>query len=193
MPKQKFMPRNFFLHSFLLIFWGLGNISLFAQTQSDETVRSNSGLQLGTPAGFTLFHETPLSNRFALKAEAGLHASWAADNVYLNPVFSLEPRWYYNMGLRANRGLNTRFNASNYLYAFGSYRPDWLYGDLASGDWNHFVLGAGWGMRRNITERLYFELGLGVRKQFFFDSQNPDLPTNLWFPHFHLRLGYRLF
>ncbi|TVQ83249.1 MAG: hypothetical protein EA393_15685, partial [Bacteroidetes bacterium] len=186
------MFRKILFSAFLLFFTGTEQISLFAQTLSDETVSSNSGLQLGTPAGLTLFHETALFNRFTLKAEAGLYASWAAEKVYLNPAFSLEPRWYYNMGLRANRGLNTRFNASNYLYAFGSYRPDWFYGDSGSGDWNHFLLGAGWGMRRNITERLYFELGLGVRKQFFFDSQNPDLPANLWFPHFHLRLGYRL-
>jgi len=177
----------------------------------DESI---SSIQTGF-LGIWWNHETKMATRWAMRFEVGYEAplfysfvegddaleiySVTAKNKYpvFSPVISLEPRLYYNSSKRQGNSKNTFHNSGNYATIAVRYYPKILalsptpINDLEGGI---FIVPT-WGIRRNISYRLNFELGLG----FGIDILDPiisetdkteDFLHDIVF-NIHLRIGYK--
>src|SRR5690606_16214031 len=166
-------------------------------TQAQETVeKSVSGVQVGL-LGAWIHHETRLAEQFTLRAEIGLGATifgglYSGTNYALSPVLTIEPRYYYNIGKRAEKQKNTTANAANFISLKATYAPDWF---VISNKDNVYVnnmisLVPTWGMRRNIgSSNFNYELGFGLGYEHVFyryGGSDGGISVNL-----HARIGYR--
>ncbi|TYA59065.1 hypothetical protein [Formosa maritima] len=165
------------------------------QTASVE--KSVYGIQTGF-AGIWAHGEFRLSNKFALRTEIGLDLGiW--ENNYSNekglffiPVITLEPRFYYNLNKRVNKGKRIDGNSGNFIALKTSYNSD-LFFIGTSKDINletDFMIVPTWGIRRNIGNHFNYEAGFGLgyihyREEYYNDS-NSDVAVNL-----HARIGYK--
>jgi hypothetical protein len=140
-----------------------------AQLSADTTVQRLYGAQVGF-LGAWGYGEFPLGDQWVLRADAGLDGAVRGGSFFyrttfvLAPSLRLEPRWYYNFKARAQRGRRTAGNAANYfslpLIAYpGLFR-------IASEESVRVDRGLHllptWGMRRQLGQQLYYELGLGL-------------------------------
>ena len=112
----------------VLIVLGL-TISVNAQNTSVE--KTIFGIQTGF-AGIWINNETKLNNTIALRSEIGIEKDFTVGDHYdgtgfiLQPVLTLEPRFYYNLKSRNSEGKNISKNSGNYLSIKTSYHPDWF-------------------------------------------------------------------
>lgn len=136
--------------------------------------------------------EFPVTKNFILRAETGLDAGFFGgisndDNGFvLAPVFTIEPRYYYNFGKRTEKGKQTRNNSGNFFGIKTSYHPDWfLISDVADVKINQqLTVIPKWGIRRNIGKTNFnYELGFGIGRRFY--RSESETAADL-----HLRIGY---
>ncbi|WP_299777646.1 hypothetical protein [uncultured Formosa sp.] len=169
----------------------------YAQTTSVE--ESIFSAQTGF-LGMYFNHELRLTNKIALRSEVGLDAGfWGSDvndiNGYLlAPVFTLEPRWYYNLKKRTNKGKRIANNTGNFVSIKTSYHPDWF--TITNADHLNFIgdftIIPTWGIRRHIGNHFNYETGIGLgygryittKEDYYYGDKNV-LAANL-----HLRIGY---
>ena len=139
-----------------------------------------------------------LINKFALRAELGLDAGiW--ENNYTDesglafiPVIILEPRFYYNLNKRLNKGKRIDGNSGNFISLKTIYYPD-LFVIGTNEDLNlesDFMIIPTWGIRRNIGKHFNYEAGFGIgyihyREEYYSDNKS-DVAVNI-----HARIGYR--
>ena len=174
-------------------------VSTFAQSSDASVERSVYGVQAGF-LGTWFYNESRLSNSIALRLEAGLDGGFQStfindDNFVMIPVFTAEPRWYYNLNRRIDKGKRIDGNSGNFLSIKTSYRPDLF---ILGGDDRVRVIPdlqiiPTYGLRRNIGQNFNYELGLGIGYIRYFEPENviiigdqSEFAVNL-----HLRLGYR--
>ena len=178
----------------LFLFALLMSTSFVKAQQQPSVERSISGVEFG---GITLFgyHEMRLSNSFSLRVEAGLAADlwyhrsffYESSGFILYPALQIQPRFYYNLNRRSERGRNISNNAADFLTINTVVIPGWL---IASSEENVSQIGSisfvpTWGMRRNIGRSFEYELGAGIGYGFGFDGSSG------WVFRPHLRIGYR--
>jgi hypothetical protein len=177
-------------------------ISNFIQSQNtnNNLEKSIFNLQSGV-LGIWINNETKISNNFALRSEIGLDVglftrdfSNSNTTTFLTPVINLEPRWYYNINKRENKGKSAKNNGANFLTTSISYHPDWFV--ISSKNninvYNQLSVIPKWGIRRNIANSNFnFEAGIGLGYRFYFLKQygysKNDGETAL---DLHLRIGY---
>jgi hypothetical protein len=186
------MKKNICTILFLLVF----------QTNYSQNIgleKSLFNIQAGV-LGTWVNNEAKLTNSFALRSEIGLDAGIFGGEingntgVFFTPVINFEPRWYYNINKRENKGKNTTNNSANFLTTSISYHPDWF---IISNKDNLYVTNQlsiipKWGIRRNIANSNFnFETGIGLGYRFYFLKQygfsKNDGETAL---DLHLRVGY---
>ncbi len=165
--------------------------------EQTATVEHSGGIQTGL-LGIWGYHEFPLSNSIALRAEAGFNVGvvvqWGGDDedIYgLIPHLRLEPRWYYNLPKRVAKGYRTDGNSGNFLALNTTFVPDIFIGSSPEGlhvleEW---IIVPKWGIRRNLGNRFNYEAGIGIgyakyRQEYLGDKGSV-------YPDLHLRLGYR--
>jgi hypothetical protein len=109
-----------------------------------------------------------MGNQFTLNGqfsvEGGFFGSSNNFNYIFVPSFNLEPRWYYNLNRRMNKGKKTLNNGSNYVSIEFSYVPNWF--SINSLDnivivQPHYYVIPKWGLRRTIGNRFSFEFAMG--------------------------------
>jgi hypothetical protein len=184
-------------------------LTLGANAQNNSVEKSMFGIQTGL-AGIWLNNESKLSNSIAIRTEIGIEHDFTVGDHYdgagfiLQPVLTIEPRYYYNLEKRNTKGYVTTKNSGNYISIKTSYHPDW------------FVLGLDdkitktadlaiiptWGIKRQIGSHFTYEtaIGLGYRVVYLKDNYNNGNYQNVdgaerrnqYTPHFHLRIGYTL-
>jgi hypothetical protein len=169
---------------------------LFAQEGTVE--KSVINVQIGA-IGFWGNYEARLGNKWALRAEAGFDTWWydsAKDGSgsVLVPSINIEPRYYYNIGRRHERGKNTSKNSANFVTVSLEYYPDaFVLGNLPSYLYvpNQLHIIPKWGIRRMIGQHFSYEAGAGIGYQTFLSSDPQDLKqqSNVAVD-IHLRLGY---
>jgi hypothetical protein len=190
--KQNIM--NFKTHSICLIFILYGNF-IFSQQATVE--KSIFGVQVGF-LGAWVNHEARLAPKFALRSEIGLEAGYAGgsfqnDIFFFAPTLKLEPRYYYNLQKRSDKGKNIAKNSGNFLAINTVYTPDWF---VISSESNLSVVETlsiipKWGIRRVAGEHFTYEVGIGIGyqysnyKQLGFSQNESDVNGDL-----HLRIGY---
>lgn len=179
------------------------------QAQNNTVEKSIFGLQTGL-AGLWFNNESKLSNTIALRSEMGIEHDFTVGNHYdgagfiLQPVLTVEPRFYYNLEKRNVSGNKTDNNSGNYLSFKTSYHPDWFVLNLADNYTKTADLAIipTWGIRRQISSHFSYEAaaGLGYRIVYLQENyqsgtvQNVDGASNRnqYTPHLHLRIGYTL-
>jgi len=191
--------------------------SLFTfNTSAQETeqpkasvVKSVSGLQIG-PLGGWIYHEFKLTNAIALRAEAGLNAGIWFGSQYedigyvFTPVISVEPRWYYNLNKRVEKGRDIKGNSGNFISLKASFMPDWFLLNNDDLKWNGMAMAEPethnqisiiptWGIRRTLGKHFDYEAGFGLGYAYIFGYKSNgykyggegSLSANI-----HLRIGY---
>jgi hypothetical protein len=188
-----------------LIFLGL-NLNANCQTVGVE--KTFFSIQTGL-AGIWINNETRLSNSIALRSEIGIEHDFFVGDQYdgagfiLQPVLTLEPRYYYNLEKRNSRGKKTSKNSGNYLSLKTSYHPDWFVLNLDENITKTADLSIipTWGIKRQIGSNFTYETGLGLGYRIVYlkpnyyngSSQNVDdvsTNRNQYTPYLHLRIGY---
>ncbi len=120
--------------------------------------------------GVWINQEQRLSNETVLRSEIGLDGQLWGGTIYsgtrfaLQPIFTLEPRWYTNLEKRAIKGKPTANNSGNFIGLKISYRPDLFVISNAS---NTLVIpdlfiAPTWGLRRRLGQHLNFEWGFAL-------------------------------
>jgi hypothetical protein len=165
--------------------------------------KSTFGIQTGL-LGIWGHNESKLSDKFALRTEIGLDGSIFGGGAYyykfgkdvvfaMTPVFTLEPRYYYNLNKRQLKSKSTKNNSGNFISLKTSYAPDWFVISNVKG------LGAvssismipTWGIRRQTGKHFNFETGIGIGYYYVF-PENGGTSGNYFEPtaNIHLRFGY---
>ena len=159
--------------------------------------KSMFNIQAGA-TGVWVSHEGRLGNEFALRTEIGIDlwtftSSNDNDYNYMLPSITLEPRWYYNIEKRAEKGKYTANNSANFL----TVSVEYLSGGLGIGKDNGLDLPEiltvipKWGIRRAISKSNFnYELGAGLGYQAYI-ANNDDMKSDsdVGFD-LHVRFGY---
>jgi hypothetical protein len=160
---------------FVIVWLG---IAISAQSQDVRVEKSVFGVQTGF-LGIWGHGEFRISNKFALRIEAGLDGSFWDGTMFektgfvLEPVITIEPRWYYNLAEREHKSKSVRRNSGNFISVKCSFQPDWFV--ISNDDYvnrsRDIVIIPTWGIRRNMGKHFNYEAGFGVGYQYIFDSQ----------------------
>jgi hypothetical protein len=158
-----------------------------------------SGIQTGF-LDVWFYNEKRLTNEIALRSEVGLEHSVSGDpffknsSLFIAPVFTVEPRWYFNLARRANKGKTTIGNSGDFIALKASYYPYWhvVSGQSRIRVASLFSLIPTWGFKRNIGRHFTYEAGIGFgdRYTFFRNLSFSEIDVNLGV-NLHLRVGYR--
>ncbi|WP_298478750.1 hypothetical protein [uncultured Maribacter sp.] len=205
--------KNTFLSPLLLLFF-------FSVSNGQLVDTSISGIQAGL-LGVWWHNESKLAHRWAFRTEIGYAAPVYERNLYreevsgnenylfpvFQPVFCIEPRWYYNSRKRQGNSNNTFHNSGNYFTAAFQYNPKFL-AYSPSGNTNEplafdaeepnggLFITPTWGMRRNINYRWNFEIGAGLGIDISETQKRTTVKEaghmgNDFVFNIHLRIGYK--
>jgi hypothetical protein len=104
------------------------------------------------------------------------------NELIMSTLFSLEPRWYYNLKKRNSQSKDTNKNSGNFISLKTIYNPNLLIVSIDHDvDISQFSIITTWGLRRNIGNNFNIESGMGLG---YLLSDNRGV-LNL-----HLRIGY---
>lgn len=171
--------------------------SLFAiigKAQNTNVENNISGIQIGF-FGLDLYNEVKIANKTTLRAEASIFpAIWGGDmygktGFAFYPALTIQPKYYYNISKRAEKGKNTKNNSANYFGLQIRYIPDWF---VISNDKNvslsnqiNFI--PTYGFRRNFAENFNYEFKAGLGYGTTFGS---DLNTSGAVLDLSIKIGY---
>lgn len=159
------------------------------QVAKPDLLASVDPFLFGIEGGFVgagLYGEYGLNNSISIRGELGIDALvFRKDNrrtTFIAPIVALEPRWYYNISKRANRGKNVNNNSANYF----AIRTELHAIDRVNRE--AFAIGMPqiaplWGFKRSIYNHFTADLSFGYGFRF---GQN----TMLARPNLNIRLGY---
>ncbi|MCW4468753.1 hypothetical protein OGH69_07260 [Flavobacterium sp. MFBS3-15] len=149
----------------------------FAQDSIPSVEKSIKGIQVGE-SGLVFNYEFKLANQFSLRTEAGLTLAfftykdnpWTISDegktyVVALPAFTVEPRWYYNLGRRVRKGKDIIRNRANYFSLMAHYSGGW--GAINPNENidevpDFLAIIPTWGMRRTLGNHFNYELGAGL-------------------------------
>ncbi|KAF2514489.1 hypothetical protein E0W68_13530 [Flavobacterium salilacus subsp. salilacus] len=166
--------------------------------QNDSVEKSLFNIQAGF-LGTWASHEVGLSNTISVKGELGLNAAIFGDynnsvGFLLAPVIGVEPRWYYNIHKRFNKGKHTANNSANFVTLAFTYHPDLF---VISGTDNIYVpdqitVIPKWGIRRSLFKsNFHYEVGIGIGyRQYFLKQYGYKKNADETALDLHLRIGY---
>jgi hypothetical protein len=181
-PDLFFYAKRTFFVSLLIFSTVIGYAQEAQVTEKVSVEKSVFGIQIGL-IGIWAHHELKLSNQVALRSEIALSG---VNTGVIEPLIALEPRWYYNLNERADKGKRIDGNSGNYVSLRASYH---FYTDSEAdkNDLNQVLLAPTWGIRRNIGNHFNYEAGAGIGLGFGYD----DGRITTLAPYVNLRVGYR--
>lgn len=156
--------------------------------------KSIFGIQTGF-LGFWVNNESRLLSNLSLKSELGLDAGLFGGNSnekigsVVVPVFTLEPRYYYNIHKRAVNNKVTANNSADFIALNLKYQPDLFVISNTNVDAIRTIsIIPKWSIRRNLGNNFHYETGFGIGYRYFLEkvnSENGEVAVDL-----HLRIGY---
>lgn len=175
--------------SFTMFLLNLFNV---ANAQETKLEKSLFGIQAGL--GVWIYNETRVASSLVLRSEIGLQNEIILGGIYqkliyIKPMFSIEPKWYYNIDKRKTSGKNIYLNSANFLSLKVELLPDWFVvsSNQEASELNSFSIIPTWGMRRMWGENFNFEVGAGVGYKYLFSSEFSN--SNNLAIKVHLRIG----
>lgn len=185
------MKINFYVFCFLFI-------TIHSAKGQDATVeKSIFNIQTGI-LGAWVNNEARIGDQVVLRTEVGLnlgyYVSYSFGSRYvLAPTVSLEPRWYYNIGRRQEKGKRTEKNSANFLSVEVNYVPDWfVISDIENYSVaNQVSIIPKWGLRRAMgNSNFNYEVGAGLGyRHVFFEGRADDSRLAV---DVHFRIGYTI-
>lgn len=148
----------------LLAALALATASLTAQKVEDQIW----GISVGI-SPIIIYNETALSDQITLRSELNVGFGWTSGDAYTGgsewafiPTIVVEPRYYYNLEKRFNKGKITHNNSGNYLSLGLGYQPG-----LAIGTENTYAHPAlsfipRFGVKRSIGKHFTYETNIGL-------------------------------
>lgn len=170
-----------------------------ANSQNQATVeKSITSLQIGI-LGVYVNNEFAVSKQIVLTTEIGLNGSifggfsYDKTGIVLAPSITVEPKWYYNLEKRKEKGKTHTNNNGNFFSLKNSFSPNWFvisnYDNIQTVP--QFTVIPSWGIRRNISSKLMYEISGGIGYRYInYKSIGYTKNKNETFPNFHLRIGY---
>jgi len=152
--------------------------AFIAEAQEVSVEKSFFSIQTGI-LGIWDQNEARISDKIALRSEIGFNNSiWGGmyyDKVQflLNPVFCVEPRYYYNLGKRHSKSKRIDNNSGNFLSLEMSFQPDWFMISNQSNLSlrNTLTVIPTWGIKRNIGKHFNYEVGGGLGYGYVFKKE----------------------
>ena len=166
--------------SIFILIYGLAS----AQTGSTTTINTLKATFLG----LSYSYEQSMSQKSTINYEFIMAGAFGSNFMYGNfwliaPVIRAEPRYYYNIINRYDKGRKTKNNSANYLAISADYQLGTGFGRNASSI-STFNLIPKWGIKRTIGNHFIFEFATGIGAQ---KSQNNNWKAS---PGLDLKLGY---
>ena len=168
--------------------------SSLANAQDATVEKSIFGIQTNL-LGVFANNELRLAGQISLRSEIGYvfqsfsYSSSLGTDYMLAPIFTLEPRWYYNLSRRLEHSKNIRNNSGNFISLTTSFHPNFLlvtsYDPKTVNSYMSII--PTWGLRRVTGNHFTYELGAGIGGGYRFYSglDNFYLAINLL-----ARIGY---
>lgn len=184
------MKKILFLVAFCVL-----TLTIKAQTASVEKTIFN--IQTNH-LGLWVNNETRLTNSLALRSEVGLAMGPVSFRLRDNKsvfvgiprlMFTLEPRWYYNLGKRVENSKSIAGNSGNFLSLKTTYFSNLLFSGR-SNEPTTLTIVPTWGIRRTIGNHFNYELGAGLGYAHSFKT-NTELSYNRFAVNLHIRFGYK--
>ncbi len=172
--------------------------SFTGSAQAGDVEKSIYNVQAGT-FGIWVNNETRLASRLALRTEVGMdmavfNSAGNGNALAFTPSIGLEPRWYYNISKRENKGKHTDGNSANFITVAIKYYPDlFVLGDVPG---NYYVpdqisFVPKWGIRRSIAQSKFnYEAGLGIGYLRYLSDKRSSYQKSDAIVDIHLRIGY---
>lgn len=170
-------------------------LGCFVWAQSNN---NHFGIQTGY-LGVYAYNESKLYNQIVLRSEVGfdaalvLNADYSSNNLVFVPKIQLEPRYYYNLNSRLGKGKNVKNNGADFVSINISHHPDWfnLFGEEDFEVIKDLSIVPTWGMKRNISKHLNYELGGGFGYyQAFTKEKGAQKNKTKLVANLLLRIGY---
>jgi len=170
-------------------------LSCVVEAQDGSVEKSIYGIQIGG-VGIWGHNELRFSDQIAIRTELGVYTEIQQGiGYYIAPELSISPRWYYNTKKRNQKKLDIGGNSANFLSLKAGFRSnvfefsDYEY-DRAQ---NSISVSAKWGIKRNLSEKINFEIGsgLGIRS-FIGGSLSDEGDSSEAFIDLHIRIGLKL-
>lgn len=149
----------------ILVFFIITSLTVKSQNDVEKNL---TGAQIGL-FGLDIYNESKILTNTSLRAEASLYpAIWGGDfysntGFALYPTLSLQPKYYYNINKRVEKGKNTNNNSANYVSLQLKYTPDWFV--ISNHDnvkiYNQVYFIPTFGIRRNFSENFNYEFKVG--------------------------------
>ncbi len=117
----------------------------------------------------SVYNESKLTNEIALRSELSWGFSWSGGGYFdsstrwaVIPYLILEPRYYYNLNRRNQKGKRIDGNSGNYLSIFSCFQPGigFKSDNVRINPGIYFI--PMYGLKRNIGQRFNFEAAFGV-------------------------------
>lgn len=163
-----------------------------AIAQEASVERSVSGIQIGP--GIWIHNELKLSNSLALRSELGLDGTYESLTKFImRPVFTIEPRYYYNLKKRSSELKSIANNSGSFISLNISYHPDSFIIPNKSSILSGIFAAPTWGIRRNLGNHFNYESAIGLGYGYITEKANINSyhhPT-FFTLNTHLRIGYR--
>ena len=145
-------------------------VFIFSGKAQEATVeKSIWGVYIGiNPLG--IYNETGLTESIALRSELGFGFAWGSSATYIDnssywavmPVVMVEPRYYYNLNKRLNKGRRIEGNSGNFLALSVGIQPDFGFTSDNVDLNKEFYVIPSWGIRRSIGQSFSFETAIGL-------------------------------
>lgn len=168
----------------ILVLLTLSVFSAKSKAQEASVEKSLWGIQIGI-SPLAIYNEAKLTNSIALRSELGFGFGWAggySGDSYqwaIIPIINIEPRYYYNLKKRVEKGKQIDGNSGNYLSLSFSYQPSVGITSKNTNLVSSIYIIPMYGIRRNISKRFNYELAFGIGYNWIFKEYTfVDYSTN---------------
>lgn len=152
-------------------------LSCIVNAQNASVEKSIFGIQIGG-VGIWGHNEFRFSDQISIRTELGVYTEIQQGvGYYSAPELSISPRWYYNFNKRNQNKLDVSANSANFISLKTNFRSNVFEFSDYTGDsaQNSISMSAKWGVKRNLSKKFNFELGVGPGIRFYTgNSLNDD-------------------
>lgn len=149
-----------------------------ANAQEASVEKSIWGFRVGIPP-IALSNETGLTKSITIVSEFGFGFAWRSSSGLFSdnstswaviPTINVEPRYYYNLKKRLEKGKRIDGNSGNFLALSAGFSPDFgITSDNVDLDSDLYVIPM-WGLKRSIGKNFTFETSVGLGYSWVFEE-----------------------
>ena len=170
------------------------NTNLHAQEQTEISDTTTTAITVTNHSisteilALTYNYEYALGTKCSVVGRLGLQSGLGYNSTFgtrytIHPGISIEPRYYYNLQKREQKGKRTNKNSANYLALTSWYILDPIVEHNSTGN-SLFLIAPNWGIRRVYGNAFLLEFNTGISYSI------DEYKTEDWNLLLNLRVGY---